>query len=127
MLRLLLTQLLLVAGLGAGLFFLAPERSGSVVIGGLLCVVPNSYFMLQALRHFGTQRVVDATLGFFKGQMGKMVLTALGFALAFRFYDALHAPTAFGSFILMMFVQLFMVRQFSDRLTASEQDRSKNH
>lgn len=59
------------------------QETFSFLLGGLISILPNTYFALSALR---SQKAFSPTIAvryFMRGQAGKMVLTASGFAAVF--------------------------------------------
>jgi ATP synthase protein I len=76
---LLLASLLLVFGLAW------PVGLESAVWGGLLFIVPQWYFTHYAFRYRGAKNAPWIARSFYQGQSGKMLLTAMGFALVWRF------------------------------------------
>lgn len=125
--RVLLAQLILLGVAGSLGYGLSPNAGLSVVVGGLIFVVPNTYFLMLALRFAGTSSAFDAAQAFYKGQMGKLTLSAVGFALAFKFYEQLQPALAFAGFMLMMVGHLALATYLSNRMAELGQRGSINH
>ena len=74
-------------------------------IGGIVAIVPNIVFALKAFQYAGAQSSKKVVESFFSGVKLKMVLTALLFALAFKFLVLLPIPF-FVMFCLVMVMPL---------------------
>lgn len=91
----------------------------SILCGGLVFVIPNSYFTVYAFRYFRMRNVAFmplVTQMFYRGQMGKIVLTAVGFALVFSFYPSVSPVALFASFCAMMFFHVLVARCICNQL-----------
>ena len=77
----------------------------SAFVGGLVAVIPNIVFALKAFKYAGAQSSKKVIDSFFSGVKLKMVLTALLFALAFKFLVLLPVPF-FVMFCVVMVVPL---------------------
>lgn len=77
----------------------------SSLVGGIVAIVPNIVFALKAFRYAGAQSSKKVVESFFSGVKLKMVLTALLFALAFKFIVLLPIPF-FVMFCLVMVMPL---------------------
>ena len=105
--RIAITQLavLLVAVIG-----IAPvdvTLAYSILIGGVIQIGPHTYFTWMAFRYVGARQAPKILRSIHKGEMGKLVLTAVLFALVFKFVKPLHLPALFLTYIVMVFVQWF--------------------
>lgn len=77
----------------------------SALAGGVVAIVPNIVFALKAFQYAGAQSSKKVVESFFSGVKLKMVLTALLFALAFKFLVLLPIPF-FVTFCLVMVMPL---------------------
>lgn len=59
----------------------------SAAAGGLVCVVPNAYFVRKLFRHNGARAARQIVNGFYKGEALKLILSVTLFALVFKFLD----------------------------------------
>lgn len=125
--RLLLVQLLFLGVAGSIGYGFSPVVGLSVVVGGLIFVVPNAYFLMLALRFAGSSSAFDAAQAFYKGQMGKLTLSAVGFALAFKFFEQLQPALAFAGFAIMMIGHLVSAAYLSNKLAELGRRGSINH
>lgn len=66
----------------------------SVLLGGLVSVIPNSYFARQAFRYRGARSAHYIARAFYLGEAGKFAMTAAAFGLVFSKVDSLQ-PMAF--------------------------------
>ncbi len=85
------------------LFFIVLQPLGSVVgysalLGGLCYAVPNTYFVWRAFQHRGARSARLITNSFYKGEAGKLLLTAAAFTLVFANVEPLEPLALFGGF-----------------------------
>jgi ATP synthase protein I len=81
------------------------SHSLSVLAGGGIAIIPNIVFALKAFKYAGAKSSRLVVESFFSGVKLKMFITALLFALAFKFFIII--PSAFfGTFCLMMALPL---------------------
>jgi len=64
-----------------------------LLAGGLISVIANGYFTLKAFSRSGASAAKAIVQDFYKGEAGKIVLTALGFLLVLKGMPGL--PVAF--------------------------------
>lgn len=64
----------------------------SAFVGGCIGITPNFVFALYAFKFAGASAAKQVMDSFFKGAKIKMVLTALLFALSFKFLEVSLAP-----------------------------------
>jgi ATP synthase protein I len=77
----------------------------SVLTGGSIGIIPNIVFALKAFKYAGAKSSRLVVESFFSGVKLKMFISALLFALAFRFLTII--PSAFfGTFCLIMALPL---------------------
>lgn len=86
-------------------FIWGTAQAKSTLVGGVVAIVPNIVFALKAFRYAGAQSSKKVVESFFSGVKLKMVLTALLFALAFKFLVLLPIPF-FVMFCLVMVMPL---------------------
>ena len=82
-------------------------HSQSVLAAGVVTIIPNIVFALKAFKYAGAKSSKLVVESFFSGVKLKMVLTALLFALAFKFLVLLPIPF-FSMFCLIMALPLVM-------------------
>ncbi|WP_107329989.1 F0F1 ATP synthase subunit I [Metapseudomonas otitidis] len=79
----------------------------SGLCGGLIAWLPNLYFAQKAFRYSGARAAQAIVRSFYAGEMGKLILTAVLFALTFAGVKPLEAPALFGAFLLTQSVSWF--------------------
>lgn len=84
----------------------------SVLLGGLLCALPNAYFGLLAFRHRGARAASQVVQSFYRGETGKFVLTLLGFAAVFAAVRPLNAAALFISYSLCIVLQWLLAARW---------------
>ncbi|XQW85136.1 ATP synthase subunit I [Thalassotalea piscium] len=77
----------------------------SVLAGGVIAIIPNVIFALKAFRYAGAKSSDKVIESFYSGEKIKIVLTAILFALAFRFI-AIEPIPFFTSFCLVVVLPL---------------------
>jgi ATP synthase protein I len=81
--------------------------SFSVLIGGIIQIVPQAYFSLLAFRYIGAQQAPKIVQAMQKGASGKLLLTAILFGLSFSFLSPLDVRVLFFTYCLMIIIQWF--------------------
>lgn len=79
----------------------------SGLCGGLIAWLPNVYFAHKAFRFSGARAAQAIVRSFYAGEAGKLVLTAVLFALVFAGVKPLDALALFGAFLLTQLVNWF--------------------
>ncbi|MCZ4323812.1 F0F1 ATP synthase subunit I [Pseudomonas anguilliseptica] len=113
----LLVQLLLLLLLALVLWQWQGAVAGySGLCGGLIAWLPNLYFAHKAF-HFSGARAAQAIVrSFYAGEAGKLVLTAVLFALTFAGVKPLEPLAVFGVFFLTQLVNWFSPLLMKTRL-----------
>ena len=101
----------IVAQLAATIFIAAVSLlfSGSVIaysvlLGGLISALPNSYFALQAFKFQGARNADKVVRSFIRGELGKIGITIVLFALSFSLITNLSELALILGFITTHFV-----------------------
>ncbi|SDI57775.1 F0F1 ATP synthase subunit I [Pseudomonas panipatensis] len=103
--RLLLVQLVVLLFGAAALWFIRGSVAGySGLLGGLIAWLPNVYFARKAFRYSGARSAQMIVRSFYAGEAGKLVLTAVLFALAFAGVKPLEPLALFGIYLLALLV-----------------------
>lgn len=84
-----------------------PVSGYSGLCGGLIAWLPNLYFAHKAFRFGGARAAQVIVRSFYAGEAGKLILTAVLFALTFAGVKPLEALTVFGVFLLTQLVNWF--------------------
>ena len=80
----------------------------SVLLGGLISAVPNSYFVFHAYRYQGARNSQNVVRGFIRGELGKIIMTVVLFALSFTLITSLNELALILGFTLIHFVGVVM-------------------
>ena len=80
----------------------------SVLLGGLISAVPNSYFAFHAYRYQGARNAQNVVKGFIRGELGKIIMTVVLFALSFTLITNLNELALILGFTLTHFVGVVM-------------------
>lgn len=101
--RLIGLQLLVtvVAAATGGVLF-GQVAAKSALFGGLIAVVPNMYFAWRAFAYNQTRSAARVVGSFYQAELGKLALTALLFAVAFKFAQTLQPVALFTAFGAVM-------------------------
>jgi len=75
--------------------------AAAFIVGGSLHVFPNTYFALRTFLHMGAQNIRRAYISTNQGLVGKMLLTATGFALVYKFWPAASLIALFIGYMMM--------------------------
>ena len=81
----------------------------SILIGGLIFLLPSVYFGLTVFRSSSNQSKELALHNMYRGEVGKFLLTSIGFALAFVLSQPFNVTVLFLSFIVMTTVNIIML------------------
>jgi len=80
----------------------------SALAGGLICAIPNAYFIYKAFLYTGARQVEHVLQSFYQGGTWKMVLTGIGFAAAFKLIQPLDFLALFVTFVVVQCVNVFV-------------------
>lgn len=107
--RLLAVQggLLVVAAVAASL--VDPLIGSSLLVGGLLFLLPHAWFGWRVFRHRGAGAAQQVLRGFHRAEAGKFLLTGAGFAMVFMVVRPLHAVAFFGAYIVLYVVNTVLL------------------
>ena len=89
----------------------------SGLCGGLIAWLPNLYFAHKAFRFSGARAAQAIVRSFYAGEAGKLVLTAVLFALTFAGVKPLAPLAVFGVFVLTQLVSWFAPLLMKTRLS----------
>ncbi|GAB1265660.1 ATP synthase subunit I [Aurantivibrio infirmus] len=80
----------------------------SLALGGVIQILPNLYFAMQAFRFQGARATRQTLIAFNKGEVGKFILTIIGFAVVFAMVKPLNVAAVFGAYVAMLLVQVIV-------------------
>lgn len=87
----------------------------SVLVGGMIALAANAYFTYKAFALYGARSATAIVQSFWAGQVGKMVITAVLFALVFIAVKPINVALLFIGYILIQLtsvVSLFLSRNW---------------
>jgi len=96
------------------LLVLATAASGSwlsahsLLIGGLICLIPGTLFARKAFKYRGARSAGLIVKELYKGEAIKLVLMGAGFALSFIYVDPLNVVALFSGFVLVHITGVLM-------------------
>jgi ATP synthase protein I len=73
----------------------------SVLLGGLISLIPNAWFASLVFRHSGARAMGAVVRNAYLGELAKLVMTGAGFGLVFVLVDPLHVPGLFTGLVLV--------------------------
>ncbi len=76
----------------------------STLLGGLISALPNSYFAMQAFRYAGASNSDKVVKSFMKGELGKIAITLVLFALSFTLITTINELALILGFAVTHFV-----------------------
>jgi ATP synthase protein I len=99
-------QLLFVVLVALGFFFVrGTEVALSVIMGGVVCILPGVYFAFRVLRKSGISHLRQIATEFWIGEAFKILLTGVMFYITLRYTDV-HI---FGLMVGFLSAQLFFL------------------
>ena len=90
------------------LLFAGGVTAYSALLGGMISALPNSYFALQAFKFQGARNADKVVKSFIKGELGKIAITIVLFALSFTLITNLSELALILGFIATHFVGVMM-------------------
>lgn len=103
--------ILALAALGVGV--MDPVTGKSLLVGGLIFLIPQSWFAWRVFRFTGAGAAREVVQGFYRGEAGKFLLTTVGFASAFLVAGPLHAVALFGAYIVLHVVHWLLLSRLA--------------
>lgn len=74
----------------------------SALLGGLIFIVPNAWFVHRVFRHQGARAAPMMVADVFKGEAVKLSLTAILFAAVFLLIEPVSVPALLFTFAVMV-------------------------
>ncbi|OED39108.1 hypothetical protein AB833_16325 [Chromatiales bacterium (ex Bugula neritina AB1)] len=112
--RILLMQLFVALLVPAVLLPFGTNAALSASAGCIASLVPNLYFAFRAFRYSGARSAQKILRSFYAGEAVKLVLTALIFALCFKYLKTLNVAALFGGFIMVQ-MAIWLTPLLADR------------
>lgn len=107
--QILAAEIAVCVAISAAAWWFDSSRAVSVLAGCLVFILPSAYFTFSALPRPDQGGSSWFLVSFFKGQIGKLALTAVGFALVFRFVSPLHVPSFFVVYSVLLLIHVVVV------------------
>lgn len=86
----------------------------SAAAGGLASLIPNLYFAYRTFRYSGARSAQMILRSFYSGEAIKLIMTALIFAVVFKYLKTLNVAALFGGFIMVQ-MAVWLTPLLSDR------------
>ena len=102
--RIPLIQLAVLVPLSATALLVDTTAAYSLLLGGLIHLLPNIYFAVQTFRFQGAKAMRQTLSAMAKGEILKFLLVVIGFALVFVFVKPFNLAALFGAYIAMTLV-----------------------
>ncbi len=83
-----------------------PVLAESLLLGGLIAILPQAYFAWRVFQHQGARAAHHIARSSYVGEVGKFVLAVTGFALVFAFYRPVEAWAVFAGYGGMLIIQV---------------------
>lgn len=94
-----------------------PANSKSFLLGGLIFLIPNTYFAFYAFRYSGALQTPWIVRSLLTGEMGKLALSAVAFGIVFNVHKDVQAEVLFSGFLAMVLSHIVVAHVLSNRLT----------
>ena len=76
--------------------------SYSILLGGLISIVPNGYFAWKVFRFRGARNTPLIVKSFYAGETGKLIMTGVFFAMVFAGIKPLNELAVIVSFTIIV-------------------------
>jgi ATP synthase protein I len=83
----------------------------SALMGGLIQVLPQAWFSRQAFKYAGASNVDKIVQSMYRGELGKVVITATLFTVVFTVDKQWNYLTLFTTFLIMIPLQWFLTKK----------------
>lgn len=83
----------------------------SALIGGLIQILPQAWFSRQAFKYAGASNVDKVVRSMYRGELGKVVMTATLFAILFTVNKQWNYIVLFTTFLAMIPLQWFLTKK----------------
>lgn len=107
--KVVLFQGLLLISVSGFLLLFDTEIAVSIVLGGLIQLIPQAWFTRQAFKYAGANQATAIVRSMYRGETGKLILTACGFVTVFITVDDLNVIALMSAFITMLSVQILLL------------------
>lgn len=83
----------------------------SALMGGLIQILPQAWFSWQAFKYAGASNVDKVVQSMYRGELGKVVMTATLFAILFTVDKQWNYLALFTTFLVMIPLQWFLTQK----------------
>jgi ATP synthase protein I len=83
----------------------------SVLMGGLIQILPQAWFSWQAFKYAGANNVDKVVQSMYRGELGKVIMTATFFAILFTVDKQWNYLALFTTFLVMIPLQWFLTQK----------------
>jgi ATP synthase protein I len=80
-------------------------------MGGLIQILPQAWFSWQAFKYAGASNVDKVVRSMYRGELGKVVMTASLFAILFTVDKQWNYTVLFAAFLAMIPLQWFLTQR----------------
>lgn len=87
--------------LAGGALAISGVAAYSVLLGGLISLIPNAGFASLVFRHSGARAMGAVVRNAYLGELMKLMMIGAGFGLVFVLVDPLHVLGLFTGFVLV--------------------------
>ncbi|MES2604502.1 MAG: ATP synthase subunit I [Pseudomonadota bacterium] len=87
----------------------------STALGGLISLIPGSYFMVRYFRHSGARAMEQVLRSAFIAELGKIAQMCLGFALVFTLVKPLNPLAVMGGFLIVQVAGMLIAARLGSR------------
>jgi ATP synthase protein I len=84
------------------------ESAYSLLLGGLISIIPSAYFTHRMFRETGARAMGNVVSHALKGELVKLILIGAGFALVFKVVKDLDVSVLFAGFFFAHIVGMLM-------------------
>jgi len=104
--RITLAQTAILAPLCLLLLALDRVYAYSALCGGLIAILPQVYFAVLAFRWRGARSAQSIARSGYAGEVGKFLLSVVGFAVVFAIVRPIEGAAVFGGYLAMLVIQI---------------------
>jgi ATP synthase protein I len=84
----------------------------SILLGGLIFLVPQAWFSWRVFRERGAKFASEVVQSFYRGEAGKLLLATLGFAVVFALARPLDAAALFAAYVVLHVTNAVLLIRF---------------
>lgn len=100
--RLLTLQALIIVFASALFLMQSPQAAWSFLTGGAIALIAHGYFAYKAFAFSGARAAREIMRGFYMGEAGKVVITALLFVAVFKWLPEVQTKYLIAGFFLAL-------------------------